>query len=381
MDNESTYDALFKAAVDIIQSLPKKGVINISTNQKLRLYSLFKQGIHGKCDVPCPPIWHVVDQMKWRAWDALGSMDSLEAKKAYIAELMNIINHVQHNYDIAELAKESDEQAKKLLRERLSILGYDISDLKMREDLGDFRKQLCNTNEESYEMRTHMCNNRTNELSDQCSESSTSTGEYIDALCCNNEPCICCREQLLKQRIDHTNDSHSSFSIFDIENLKIVMRRHLKKFLQSDIIMMASLSTSKADAKMTLPVGNECVKDTNVQLLLTKIDDLEKMKGAVSETLLDVVDKRIAYPRMITSYVSEAGKYRMKRIEEAELVWQTESMEKKDVKKMLEMINEAKKTEKENDALLQRFQELKRENEVLEKAAKMNDKTIRNMMY
>lgn len=54
--------------------------------------------------------------------------------------------------------------------------------------------------------------------------------------------------------------------------------------------------------------------DGNVQLLLNKIDDLEQMKGRVSETLLDVVDKRIAYPKMITSYLSEAGKFRMKRI-------------------------------------------------------------------
>lgn len=54
--------------------------------------------------------------------------------------------------------------------------------------------------------------------------------------------------------------------------------------------------------------------DANVQLLLTKIDNLEQMKGAVSETLLDVVDKRIAYPKLITSYVSEAGKFRMKRM-------------------------------------------------------------------
>lgn len=54
--------------------------------------------------------------------------------------------------------------------------------------------------------------------------------------------------------------------------------------------------------------------DANVQLLLTKIDNLEKMKATASEMLLNVVDKRIAYPKMIASYVFEAGKSRLKRM-------------------------------------------------------------------
>ncbi|VDK85384.1 unnamed protein product [Litomosoides sigmodontis] len=143
---------------------------------------------------------------------------------------------------------------------------------------------------------------------------------------------------------------------------------------------MPSSSENKSDTKMPLPIRNECVKDANVQLLLNKIDNLEQMKARASETLLDVVDKRIAYPRMITSYLSEAGKLRMKRIEEAELVWQTELTVKKDVEKMLNMINKAKEGEKENDALQQRLEELERENEAFENMVKMNDETIRNMM-
>ncbi|VDK85383.1 unnamed protein product [Litomosoides sigmodontis] len=207
---ESIYDTAFNAAVDIIQGLPKKGLVSISANQKLRLYSLFKQGISGKCNVPCPPFWHTVDRMKWRAWDSLGSMDSLEAKKTYVAELKNIINCVQKEYDIAELAKGSDEQTQGMLIEKLSVLGYDISDLKRREKLSDFRNQLCNTAEESYEMRAHMVNNGTSELSDQCSESSTSTGEYFDALCCNHERCVCCQQQPLDHGKLENGDASTS---------------------------------------------------------------------------------------------------------------------------------------------------------------------------
>ncbi|EFO20975.1 hypothetical protein LOAG_07515 [Loa loa] len=419
---ESKCDAAFKAAVDLIQNMPKKGVISISVNQKLRFYSLFKQGVNGTCNVPCPPLWRAVDRMKWRAWNALGSMDSLEAKKIYVTELKDIINRVQHEYDVAELTKESDERTKELLKEKLTVLGYDVSVLRMREDLDDFEKQSCNTAEGNYEMKKHTSSNGTNELSDQCSESSTSTGEYVDAVCCNHEPCVCCRRQPPNQRTDPMNGRHSFSSTFDSENLKIFMQRHLKiirttqrrpsgsippraaskianqphslrfspvcstSFLSRQPareanfynqmllwhrhrqakpirkrrfqLAMNALKKRASNVKHQIAVIIQCFIDTNVQLLLTRIDNLEQMKGVVSETLLDVVDKRIAYPKMITSYVSEAGKFRIKRMEEAELVWQTESMGKRDVEKMMEIINKVKETEKENDAFLHRLEEV-----------------------
>ncbi|MCP9258835.1 BMA-MAA-1, isoform c [Dirofilaria immitis] len=168
-NDESTCDIAFKAAVDIIRNIPKKfsGVISVSANQKLRFYSLFKQGTSGKCNTPCPPAWHAIERFKWRAWNALGSMSSFEAKKIYIVEFKDIIDHVQREYDIAELAKGCDERIKKLLRENFPFLD--------------------------------MSGNRSNELSDQYSESSTSTGEYVDAICCDLESCTCCREQLPNQ--------------------------------------------------------------------------------------------------------------------------------------------------------------------------------------
>ncbi|VDN90254.1 unnamed protein product [Brugia pahangi] len=391
--SESMHDVAFKAAVDIIQSMPKKGLVSISTSQKLRFYSLFKQGTNGRCNTPCPPMWHAVDRMKWRAWDALGSMNSLEAKKIYVIEFKNIINAMQQKYDIAELVKGSDDRMKVLLREKLNILGYDVSDSKIGEDLDDSGQQSYSMAEENYEMKKHSSNNGTNELSDQCSESSTSTGEYVDAVCCSQEPCAFCQEQLSNHRVDHMNGYHFSYSTSSSKNLK----------------MMASLADT-ANTTMTIPIRKECIKgkikkvdiiydyqksafsikhhiiksifvDTNVQLLLTKIDNLEEMKGKVSETLLSVIDKRIAYPRMITSYISEAGKFRMKRIEEAELVWQAESLGKKDVEKMLEMINKMQEVEKENDVLLHRIEELERRNNELEKTVKMNDEIIRNMVF
>ncbi|KAK6101072.1 Acyl CoA binding family protein [Brugia pahangi] len=226
--SESMHDVAFKAAVDIIQSMPKKGLVSISTSQKLRFYSLFKQGTNGRCNTPCPPMWHAVDRMKWRAWDALGSMNSLEAKKIYVIEFKNIINAMQQKYDIAELVKGSDDRMKVLLREKLNILGYDVSDSKIGEDLDDSGQQSYSMAEENYEMKKHSSNNGTNELSDQCSESSTSTGEYVDAVCCSQEPCAFCQEQLSNHRVDHMNGYHFSYSTSSSKNLKVFMQRHLK---------------------------------------------------------------------------------------------------------------------------------------------------------
>uniref|UniRef100_A0A915Q1G1 ACB domain-containing protein n=1 Tax=Setaria digitata TaxID=48799 RepID=A0A915Q1G1_9BILA len=185
-NDESMCDVAFHAAVDIIQNVPEKGPVSISASQKLRLYSLFKQGVTGKCDIPCPPFWHTFDRLKWRAWNSLGSMDSMEAKKAYVAELKNIINSVRREYDIIELAKGSDERTKELLKQKLSILGYDVNDFKMTEDFNGFTKQLRDTAEENYEGRRRMRSNGDEELSDHYSESSTCTGEYVDAFCCNH---------------------------------------------------------------------------------------------------------------------------------------------------------------------------------------------------
>ncbi|EJW82967.1 hypothetical protein WUBG_06123 [Wuchereria bancrofti] len=56
-------------------------------------------------------------------------------------------------------------------------------------------------------------------------------------------------------------------------------------------------------------------------------------------------------------------------------------MGKKDVEKMLEMINKMQEVEKENDALLHRVEKLKRRNKELEKTVKMNDEIIRSVVF
>ncbi|VDN19955.1 unnamed protein product [Gongylonema pulchrum] len=97
-------DPAFEAAVAIVQNMPKKGPISISINQKLRLYSLFKQGTVGKCNIPCPPFWSAVERLKWYAWNSLGSMERHLAREIYTQELKKIINNVQNEYDIIHLA-------------------------------------------------------------------------------------------------------------------------------------------------------------------------------------------------------------------------------------------------------------------------------------
>ncbi|VDN26421.1 unnamed protein product [Gongylonema pulchrum] len=106
----------------------------------MRLYSLFKQGTVGKCNIPCPPFWSAVERLKWYAWNSLGSMERHLAREIYTQELKKIINNIQNEYDIIHLANRSDECLKKLLATKLTILGYDIQGLRNDPNLNGLVK-------------------------------------------------------------------------------------------------------------------------------------------------------------------------------------------------------------------------------------------------
>ncbi|VDM96287.1 unnamed protein product [Thelazia callipaeda] len=169
MENDRSYnDSIFQAAVDIAQNIPKKGLISISLNEKLELYSLFKQGTVGECNIPCPPFWNTAERLKWvffmHSWNSLGSMKSVEARKLYIRQFKGIINRGLCEYDFKELLKRSDERTKQLLRVKLPILGYGTH---------VFLKHL------------NFCLSRSemDEQSDRYSVSSTYSDEFFDASC------------------------------------------------------------------------------------------------------------------------------------------------------------------------------------------------------
>ncbi|ESO00028.1 hypothetical protein HELRODRAFT_146952, partial [Helobdella robusta] len=55
----------FDAATNVIQSLPKKGSFQPSTEMQLMFYSLFKQATIGQCNVSRPAFYDIVGRTKW----------------------------------------------------------------------------------------------------------------------------------------------------------------------------------------------------------------------------------------------------------------------------------------------------------------------------
>ncbi len=58
----------FKALVQIVQSLPKDGDIQLSNDEKLKFYKYFKQATVGPVDTPQPYFFNVIERSKWDAW-------------------------------------------------------------------------------------------------------------------------------------------------------------------------------------------------------------------------------------------------------------------------------------------------------------------------
>ncbi|CAG9573332.1 unnamed protein product [Danaus chrysippus] len=80
----------FRAAVNVIRSLPKSGSYQPSNELMLRFYSYFKQATEGPCLKDKPGFWDVVNRAKWEAWNKLGDMTKDEAMQAYVNELHKV---------------------------------------------------------------------------------------------------------------------------------------------------------------------------------------------------------------------------------------------------------------------------------------------------
>jgi len=65
---------------------------NFSNDEKLTLYSFYKQATHGKCDKPEPPIYNIKEKAKWKQWNLLGNMTKNDAMLKYIQIYLNIAN-------------------------------------------------------------------------------------------------------------------------------------------------------------------------------------------------------------------------------------------------------------------------------------------------
>jgi acyl-CoA-binding protein len=91
MSSRELIDAQFDRAVEIVQNLPKTGPIQTGYEEKLAMYSLYKQATAGNVAVPRPGIWDLLGRAKWDAWAKHKDLDSYEAKWLYVDALLKVL--------------------------------------------------------------------------------------------------------------------------------------------------------------------------------------------------------------------------------------------------------------------------------------------------
>ncbi|XP_061875222.1 acyl-CoA-binding domain-containing protein 4 isoform X2 [Colius striatus] len=96
----------FRAAVRVIQGLPRSGSYRPSYEEMLRFYSYYKQATVGCCQGPRPGFWDPIGRYKWDAWHSLGSMSKEEAMAAYVAEMKKVAQKVIDTVPMDEATEE-----------------------------------------------------------------------------------------------------------------------------------------------------------------------------------------------------------------------------------------------------------------------------------
>ncbi|KAI6234995.1 Acyl CoA binding protein [Aphelenchoides besseyi] len=104
--NEQITDEVFRATVEMVQSLPQDGDVAISNTDKLEFYALFKQATIGRCNTARPAIWNVVDRYKWDAWKSLNTLEPVQAKDRYVHKFKTIMDQVLKNRTVNELLQD-----------------------------------------------------------------------------------------------------------------------------------------------------------------------------------------------------------------------------------------------------------------------------------
>ncbi|KAF8165057.1 ACBP-domain-containing protein [Crassisporium funariophilum] len=104
--HELIIDAQFNRAVEIVQSLPKTGPIQTDYEEKLTMYSLFKQATAGNVKSPRPGMWDMLGRAKWDAWAKHKDLDSYEARWLYVEALLKVLRKYSNKTIAMNLVQE-----------------------------------------------------------------------------------------------------------------------------------------------------------------------------------------------------------------------------------------------------------------------------------
>ncbi|CAO1629028.1 unnamed protein product [Sympodiomycopsis kandeliae] len=106
MSSADVIDALFNRTVDIVQNLPKAGPIQTSYEEKLSLYSLYKQATEGNVNGKRPGMLDMLARAKWDHWNQRHGMSSIEAKQLYVESMMRTLRKFGDRREARDLIQE-----------------------------------------------------------------------------------------------------------------------------------------------------------------------------------------------------------------------------------------------------------------------------------
>ncbi|KAJ1021896.1 hypothetical protein NDA16_003658 [Ustilago loliicola] len=106
MSSADVIDALFVKTVDMVQSLPKSGPIQTSYEEKLALYSLYKQATEGDVQSKRPGMLDMLGRAKWDAWSKVSGLPPRDAKQMYVESMLRILRRFSDRPQAAALIEE-----------------------------------------------------------------------------------------------------------------------------------------------------------------------------------------------------------------------------------------------------------------------------------
>ncbi|CAG9859484.1 unnamed protein product [Phyllotreta striolata] len=121
-----TTEQKFKAAVNVIRSLPKNGSYQPSHELMLRFYAYFKQATNGPCQGSRPAFWDVVGRAKYDAWKKLGDMSSQEAMAKYVDELHSIVETMSYSDKVANFLEAPTDELECINFDDLELVAGDV---------------------------------------------------------------------------------------------------------------------------------------------------------------------------------------------------------------------------------------------------------------
>lgn len=92
----------FRAAVEIISSLPRNGPFQPSEGMMLKFYAYHRQATEGPCNTPKPSFWDMLSRNRWNAWKTLGNMSKETAMQKYVDELTKVIETMSYSEKVSK---------------------------------------------------------------------------------------------------------------------------------------------------------------------------------------------------------------------------------------------------------------------------------------